>query len=89
MAKIIHVLYTRLWFTSDEELNSSDFLYLFLKLVTLLHKVWCIPVKDMDIGWVNVNVVEQVLEHVGMVALRVVPRDPNVLVHVKRDHMLE
>ena len=77
------------WFTSNEELNSSDCLYFLLKLVALLHKVWCIPVKDVHIGRVNVNVVKEVLEHIGVVALGVVPRDAHILVHVKCDNMLE
>lgn len=81
--------YTHHWFTSDEELNSPDCLYFFLKLVTLLHEVRCIPVQDVHIGWVNVNVVEEVLEHISVVALGVVPRDAHIFVHVKCDNMLE
>ena len=93
MDKFVHIVmysaYTRHWFTSNEELNASDCLYFFLKLVALLHEVWCIPVQDVHIGRVNVNVVEEVLEHVGVVALGVVPGDAHILVHVKCDNMLE
>jgi hypothetical protein len=32
---------------------------------------------------------EEVLVHEAVVALRVVPRDPNVLVHVESDHIAE
>ncbi len=39
--------------------------------------------------WFDVNVVEEVVEHVVMVALRVVLRQSDILVHVVGLHILE
>ena len=44
-------------------------------LVALPLEVRSVSIQNVDIGRVNVNVLEEVCPHVGMVALRVVVRD--------------
>ena len=51
----------------------------------------CFPTVEDEKGrsYLNVNVGEEILPHVGVVALLVGPRQPHVLVHVERFHILQ
>lgn len=58
--------------TSDKQLDPTRSLDLLLKGITLSLQVSCIPIQNVGVFWVDVNVLEEVVPHEGVVALRVV-----------------
>ena len=56
---------------------------------TLGHKVGGIAVEDMDILGIDIDVVEEVVPHEGVVALGMVLGKADILVHVEGDDVLE
>lgn len=75
--------------TSNEQVDTAGHLNFLLEFVALLHQVSRIAVEHVSVGRVDVDVSEEVLPHVGVVALWVVARQADVLVHVERLHVLE
>lgn len=55
--------------TSNKQLDSSSFSDLLLISLTLLLQVLCISIKNVSVGWINVNVLEEIVPHVGVVTL--------------------
>lgn len=60
--------------TSNEQLDPSGGFDLLFKGITLGLQVRCVPVQDVGVFWADVNVLEEVVPHEGMVTLRVVSR---------------
>lgn len=60
--------------TSNKQLNPARSLDLLFKGITLSLQVSCIPIQDVSVFWVDVNVLEEVVPHEGVVALWVVSR---------------
>lgn len=58
--------------TSDKQLNSSSGCYLFLKGFTLCLQVRGIAIKDVGVFCFYVYVLEEVIPHEGVVALRMI-----------------
>ena len=58
-------------------------------MCTLGLEVFGVAIEDVDVLFLDVNVVEEVVPHEGMVALGVVHIEANVLVHVEGHHILE
>ncbi len=75
--------------SADEQFNPAGGGNLPLIVLALSAQIRRVPVQDVHALRPDVNMLEEVVEHVVVVALRVVPRNPDVLVHVKRDDMLE
>jgi hypothetical protein len=65
---------------SEEEFDSTCLTYLFFILGTFCGQVWSIPVKDIDVGRVDIDVGEEVCVHEAVIALGVVPRESDVFV---------
>lgn len=59
--------------TSNKEVNSSSCFDLLLKGITLLHKVGSVTIQNMGVLRFDVNVLEEIIPHEGMVALWVIP----------------
>lgn len=55
--------------TSYEQLNSSGLCDLLLIGLTLCLQVFCVSIQDVSVGWINVDVLEKVVPHVGVIAL--------------------
>lgn len=62
--------------TSYKQLDSSGLCDLLLIGLTLRLKVLCISIQDVSIGWINVDVLEEVVPHVGVVAFWMSTREP-------------
>lgn len=60
--------------TSDKEFNPSCSLDLLLKGVALSLQVCRIPIQNVGVFRVDVNVLEEIIPHEGVVALRVLSR---------------
>lgn len=60
--------------TSNKQLNPTRSLDLLFEGVALSLQVSCIPVQNVGVFWMDVDVLEEVVPHEGMVALRVVSR---------------
>lgn len=60
--------------TSNKQLNPARSLDLLFKGITFSLQVSCIPIQDVSVFWVDVNVLEEVVPHEGVVALWVVSR---------------
>lgn len=73
----------------EEEVDAAGAPDLGLVLDALGLEVGGVAVEDVDAGRADVDVLEEVLPHEGVVALRVVPGDADVLVHVEGDDVLE
>ena len=76
-------------YTSDEQMNAtglSDFVFVLLAFVL---KVCSVAVEDVDVLRKDVNVLEEVVPHEIVIALRMLPRQSHVLVHVKRLDVFE
>lgn len=58
-----------MFLTSYEQLDSSSFCDLLLIGLTLCFQVLCVSIQDVSIGWLNVDMLEEVVPHVGVVAL--------------------
>ena len=65
---------------AEEEIDATHSLDLGLVLDALGFQIWRIAVQNVHIVGVDVHVREEVLPHEAVVALRVVPWDPDVLV---------
>ncbi|MPC19799.1 hypothetical protein E2C01_012728 [Portunus trituberculatus] len=57
----------------EPEFNATCFLNLLFILLTLYLKVWRITIKDVSIGWVDINVFEEVLPHEAVITLVMIP----------------
>lgn len=75
--------------TSDKQLDAPRGSDLLFKGVTLSLQVSCIPIQNVGVFWADVNVLEEVVPHEGMVTLRVVSRKAHVLIHVESLHIFE
>ncbi len=65
---------------AEEEVDATHGLDLGLVLDALGFQIWRIAVQNVHIVGVDVHVGEEVLPHEAVVALWVVPRDPDVLI---------
>lgn len=65
---------------TQKQLNATDRFDLLLVVVTFKLQVASVAVEDIDVVRLHVNMREEVLVHEAVVALRVVPWDPNILV---------
>lgn len=74
---------------TQEKLNASSPLDLLLVGYALFFEILGIAIQDVNVGRVDVDVAEEVLVHERVVGLRVLARDPDVLVHVERDDIFE
>lgn len=61
--------------TSNKQLNPAGSLDLLFKGVTLSLQVSCVPIQNVGVFWVDVNVLEEVVPHEGVVTLWVVSRE--------------
>lgn len=61
--------------TSNKELNPACSLDLLLEGVALGLQVSGIPIQNVGVFWVDVNVLEEVIPHEGVVALWVLSRE--------------
>ena len=85
--------------TAEEELDASVALDLRLVVGALLEKIWGVSVQNMNILRTagdgngnelrNIDVLEEILVHEGVVALGVVDGEVHVLVHVEGHDVLE
>lgn len=75
--------------TSDKEFNPSCSLDLLLKGVALSLQVCRIPIQNVGVFGVDVNVLEEIIPHEGVVALWVLSRKTHILVHVEGFHIFE
>lgn len=55
--------------TSYKQLDSSGLRNLLLVGLTLCLQVFGVSIQDVSIGWINVDVLEEVVPHVGVIAL--------------------
>lgn len=55
--------------TSYKQLNSSGLCDFLLEGLTFCFQVLCVSIQDVSIGRIDVNVLEEVVPHVGVVAL--------------------
>lgn len=58
-----------MFLTSNKQLDSPGLCNLLLVSLTLRLQVFCVSIQDVSIGWINVNVLEEVVPHVGVIAL--------------------
>ena len=75
--------------TAEEQVDATKLLNLTLIGLALGSQVRGIAIEDMDILLGTVDVVEQVGEHERVVALGMLDRQTDILVHIKGDHVLE
>lgn len=75
--------------TTDEQLDSAGLLYLLLKGVALQNEILRVAVEYVHVLRIYVYVLEEIVVHVVVVGLRMVPRKIHVLVHVERFHVSE
>ena len=75
--------------TTQEEVNTTSSLNAFFVILTLLCQVGGVAVEDIYICRVDVDVLEEVLLHKGVVALGVLLGEANVLVHIEGDNVSE
>lgn len=68
-----HVL-SSIKLTSNEQLDPTCSLNLLLKGITLSLQVSCIPIQNVGVFWVDVDVLEEVVPHERVVALWVLLR---------------
>ena len=61
--------------TSNKQVNSTGVFDRLFKVIALFLEVLSISVKNVNMGWVYVNVLEEVLPHVRVVALGMIIRD--------------
>lgn len=64
----------------EEQVDAAGGLDGGLVVDALLLQVWCVAVENVDVGRADVDVLEEMRPHEGMIGLRVVARDANVLV---------
>ena len=64
-------------------MNSTSFLYHFLKIIAFFIKIISIPIKNMGIFRLNIDILEEIFPHIGMVAFRVISWKANIFIHVK------
>ena len=76
-------------YATHEEVDASCCLNGFLVVLALCLQVLGIAIEDMDVLFLNVDVVEEVVPHEAMIAFGVLFGEVHVLVHVERDHVLE
>lgn len=55
--------------TSYKQLDPSGLRNLLLVGLTLCLQVFDVSIQDVSIGWINVDVLEEVVPHVGVIAL--------------------
>lgn len=86
--------------TTEEQLNSTVLGDLSLVVGALGQEIGSVAVQNVNVlrttdkpaeimDLQNINVLEQVLVHEAVIALRVVGREVHVLVHVEGNHVLE
>ena len=72
-----------------EQVDAASLLNHLLIVGTLGGQVLGIAVEDVDVLLGAVDVVKQVASHEGVVALRVLLRQPHIFVHIECQHILE
>ena len=75
--------------TANEQVDATGLTNHLLVVGTLGSQVLGVAVENMDVLLGAVDVVKQVASHERVVALRVLLRQVNILVHVERQHVLE
>ena len=61
----------------------------FLIVLALFLEVFGITIEDMDILLLDIDTAEEIGPHEGVVALRMILREVDILVHIERDDILE
>lgn len=74
---------------SKEKINAASRLDCILVCVALGLWVGRIAIKDVDVGRMNVDMGKEMLPHKGVIGMRVVSRQSDVLVHVEGDDIFE
>ena len=75
--------------TSEEEIDTTSGTDSSFVGSAFSFEVGSIPVEDVDVFLLDIDVAEEVLPHEAVIALRVILRDTNVLVHIEGDDVLE
>ena len=75
--------------TSDKQMNTASLGDLSFVLDAFGRQVTGVAVEDVNVLRKDVDVLEEVVPHKVVIALRMVARKPHVLVHVERFHVLE
>jgi hypothetical protein len=75
--------------TAEEQLDAACLFDLFLVHIALFDQIKCIPIQNVDLGWGDIDVREEFSEHESMVALGVITRQTNVLIHVEGHYMFK
>lgn len=75
--------------TTEKQFDPTCLFYLFLVRVALFDQIRCVTIQKVDLGRGNVDVREEFSEHKSMVALGVITRQANILIHVEGYHMFE
>ena len=75
--------------TTDKQVDTAGLNNHLFIMCTLCCQILGIAVEDVDVLFWNVNVVEEVGGHEAMIALGMALGQVHVLVHIKRQHVLE
>ena len=76
-------------YSAEEKVDASGREDCLLIVGAFLFKVRGVSVEDVDVAGGNVDMVEEVVMHEGVVALGMVLGDAHVFIHVEGDHILE
>ena len=74
---------------AHEQVDFAVGLDLVFVALALGHQILGVAIEDVDVFRANVHVIEEVVVHEAVVALRMFLGQPHVLVHVEGDHVLE
>src|SRR4030042_2513641 len=74
---------------SEEKPYPSVFLYFFLIKNAFLFQILCISVQYVDVFGRNINMIQQVLVHKIMVAVRMIFRKAYVFIHIEGHYISE
>lgn len=55
--------------TSYKQVDPSGLCNLLLISLALCLQVFCVSIQNVSVGWINVDVLEEVVPHVGVIAL--------------------
>jgi len=75
--------------TSNKQPDAACVFDHLLVLLALSLQIFSVAVQNVSVLWVDVDVLEEVLVHEGMVALWVVSGQFNILIHVESFHIFE
>ena len=75
--------------SAEEQVDSSGSHDGLLVILALFGEIRSVAVEDVDVAGRNVHLVEQILVHEAVVALRMALRKPYIFIHVECDDILE